>query len=298
MLLARSRRSTVCGHWAALSAMLGALLAALSGAAPAPATSILFLDRCAANCTYHQGGDSSINNTSSIITGTRTITPFSHDAAFWAENLACVQAAYAPYDIVVTDVDPGNVAHFEVPVAGVPADIGQPPGVAGVSPFTCGLIPNGVAFAFANAHTNAKELCWTTTQETAHLFGLDHEALARDPMTYISGCLEKRFTPEDAPCGELVPRTCACVGTTQNSDAMIASVLGRAPAGAPLFLNGFSVSQDGLDEIGSNCQWTTAVGEGPVMFLESGDPAVRELSCGTASRLQELSRQRDAARPR
>ena len=106
MLLARSRRSTVCGHWAALSA----LVATLSGAAPAQATSILFLDRCAANCTYHQGSDSSINNTSSIISGTRTITPFSHDTAFWAENLACVQAAYAPYDIVVTDVDQFNLA--------------------------------------------------------------------------------------------------------------------------------------------------------------------------------------------
>ena len=302
MLPARSRRSTVCRHWAAVPAMVGAiagaLVAALSGAAPAQATSILFLDRCAANCTYQGGPDSSINNTSSIITGSHLISPFAHDAAFWAETLACVQAAYAPYDIVVTDVDPGNVAHFEVPVAGLPTEMDQPPGVAGVSPFTCSLIPNGVAFAFANIHSNAKELCWTTTQETAHLFGLDHEFLARDPMTYIPGCLEKRFTSENAQCGENAPRTCACGGTTQNSDARIANILGRAPAGAPLFVNGFSVSEDGLDEIGSSCQWTTAVGEGPVMFLEPGDPAVRELSCGTASRLQELAREQDAARPR
>lgn len=293
MILHPLRRSAACRFLFAVVATLPIL-----GGGPARAAGILFLDRCVATCVYHQGFDSSINNTSSIITGTRMLTAFSHGDAAWAEHLACVQASFAPYDITVTDIDPGNVPHWEVPVAGTPTQGGFPSNTAGVSPFTCGVINNGVAFSFANIHGNMKELCWTTAHESAHLFGLDHEALARDPMTYITGCLEKRFTPEDAPCGELVPSACACGGTTQNSDAMIANVVGRAAAGAPLLLNNLSVSQDGFDEIGSTCQWTAVVGEEPTEFPEGREPAGRELTCGTEGRLRELSRAVDAARRR
>ena len=292
MLLSHSRRRSGSRVRLALVAALASLTGILEGlgGTPANAAGILFLDRCVDTCTYHQGFDSSINNTSSIISGTRILTAFSHGDAAWAEHLACVQATFAPYDITVTDVDPGAVAHWEVPVAGTPAQAGFPSGTGGVSPFTCGVINNGVAFSFANIHSNMKELCWTTAHESVHLFGLDHEALARDPMTYITGCLEKRFTPEDAPCGELVPSACICGGTTQNSDAMIANVVGRAPAGAPLLLNDLSASQDGFDEIGSTCQWTAVVGEEPTESPDSGPPAGRELTCGTEAKLLELSR--------
>ncbi|MDQ1346809.1 MAG: hypothetical protein QG573_178 [Acidobacteriota bacterium] len=288
MVLFRSRRRSGDRAWFALVAALASFTGIQEGlgGTPANAAGILFLD--------HQGFDSSINNTSSIIGGTRTLLPFDHGDAAWAEHLACVQATFAPYDITVTDVDPGAVAHWEVPVAGTPTQAGFPSGTAGVSPFTCGVINNGVAFSFANIHANMKELCWTTAQESVHLFGLDHEALARDPMTYITGCLEKRFAPEEAPCGEFVPRACACGGATQNSDAMIANVVGRAPAGAPLMLNNLSVSQDGFDEIGSTCQWTAVVGEESAQSPESATPAGRELICGTESRLLELSRAQDA----
>ncbi len=45
-------------------------------------------------------------------------------------------------------------------------------------------------------------------------------------------------------------------------------------------------------------QWTAVVGEEPTDSPAGGEPAGRELTCGTTSRLQELSRERDAARPR
>lgn len=293
MILHRPRSSAACR-------LLFAALATLSiwGGGPARAAGILFLERCPSGCVYRAGFESSINNTSSIITGTRSISAFVHGDAAWAEHLACVQASFAPYDISVTDVDPGSVAHWEVPVAGTPTQLGFPSGTGGVAPATCAVINNGVAFSFANVYSEMKDLCWTTAQEAAHLFGLDHEAVAGDPMTYILGCLEKRFRPEDAPCGELVPRTCACGGTTQNSDAMIANVLGRAAAGAPLLLSNLSVSEDGFDEVGSTCQWTVVTGEAPAEFPEGGEPAARELICGTEGRLLELSRAVDAARRR
>jgi len=292
------RRRLIDGFsWLTLAAALASLTVALEalGGAPASATGILFLDRCVAGCTYHQGFDDSRTNSSSIISGTRILSAFSHGDAAWAEHLACVEASYAPYGITVTDVDPGAVAHFEVGVAGTPTQLGFSSGTGGVSPFTCGVINNGLAFSFANIYGNMKELCWTTAQESAHLFGLDHEFLARDPMTYLTGCLEKRFAPEDAQCGEFVPRTCACGGTVQNSDAMIANVLGRAAAGAPLFLTGFSVSQDGSNEIGSSCQWTSVVGEGPALGEDTGESPATTLTCGTEERLLEFSRAAEAA---
>lgn len=122
MVLFRSRRRSGGRSWLALAAVLASFTGIQEGlgGTPANAAGILFLDRCVANCVYHQGFDSSINNTSSIIGGTRTLLPFDHGDAAWAEHLACVQASFAPYDITVTDVDPGAVAHWEVPVAGTP----------------------------------------------------------------------------------------------------------------------------------------------------------------------------------
>jgi hypothetical protein len=296
MRLSTLRSSTLAGL-PLVFRLLFAHLLAVPIAAPAHAAGILFLDRCVPICSYQQGLEDSRINRSSIISGTRSIPSFSHDEAFWAEHLACVRATFAPYDIVVTDVDPGTVAHWEIPVAGSPADIGHGSGEGGIAPFsnTCSMIPNSIAYSFAALYSNPKKLCWTTTHEAAHLLGLDHEFLARDPLTYLEGCLEKRFTPESVPCGEGTPRTCACGDPTQNSDAKLASTLGRAGAGAPLLLNGQSVSQDGFDEIGSTCQWTTVIGE---ELEEPGGPGERSdpgLTCGTESRLRALARAADAA---
>ena len=114
MVLFRSRRRSGGRSWLALAAVLASFTGIQEGlgGTPANAAGILFLDRCVANCVYHQGFDSSINNTSSIIGGTRILTPFDHGDAAWAEHLACVQATFAPSDITVTDVDPGAVARL------------------------------------------------------------------------------------------------------------------------------------------------------------------------------------------
>lgn len=255
-----------------------AILAA--GAAPAAqAAGTIFLARCApAGCVYTPGFEDSRINRSSLLNQTAQIPAFPHGDAAWAEHLACVQRAFAPFDVVVTEVDPGTATHWEIVVAGLPSHIGFPSGIAGVSPFTCGVIQNGIAFSFAEVYaaSEVKELCWTTAHEAAHLLGLDHEVLQRDPMTYLEGCKEKVFAPADAPCGTTVPETCLCGGSTQNSHAMLTAVLGPGGPGTPLFVDGFSV--EGVDpEEASTCRW-----DGAVSLLPGGPGLeLRALRCGT-----------------
>lgn len=138
--------------------------------------------------------------------------------------------------IDVTAVDPGSAEHFEVVVAGTSQQLGLPGGVGNISPVTCqngGVIVNGVAFAFANTLGDLPlEICWNAAQAAGTLLGLDHEILAGDVMTYLSGSLPKTFVDQDAPCGEDQARECVCGGTTQNSYQRLLTTLPEAETGA------------------------------------------------------------------
>ena len=269
--------------------VFGALTSALALPHPARCAGTIFLDSCRpSGCTYFPGNEDSRTNHSSIINQTSTVQPFALDDAAWAEVVACVQREFAPYDVAVTDVDPGAATHFELAVAGVPQNIGQQPGVGGVSPFTCGVIPNGIAFAFANVYSNTHEICVTTAHEAAHLLGLDHELLERDNMTYLSGCQDKLFAPVDAQCGESQARACMCGGNTQDSDQLIAAAVGRAGPGSPLFRDGFGewdVLPDPPVEIPSSCHWDEVTATAPPPAQVAGAPALR---CGTIDRYRAL----------
>src|SRR5690606_7907114 len=113
--------------------------------------------------------------------------------------------------------------HFEVMVAGEPNAFGLPSGVGGVAPFiSCnGQIDNNViSFVFAAAINNQDFLCWAAAQESAHVWGLDHELNAKDPMTYLAPPIKKEgFQNEASPCGEEEgkSRECQCGGRKQNS---------------------------------------------------------------------------------
>src|SRR5207237_5849116 len=88
----------------------------------------------------------------------------------------------------VTDRDPGNTPHIEAVFGGSPQDLGMPSSVGGVSPFSasCGVIEGSIVFAFTNVlSTSPQRICEVMAQEIAHSYGLDHELLASDPMTYL-----------------------------------------------------------------------------------------------------------------
>lgn len=259
------------------------IFAALLGAAAARAAGTIYLERCVGDCVYQAGFENAVLNRSSIISGTRTLSAFAHGDAAWQQHLACVQRLFEPFDVVVTDVNPDPVPHWEVAVAGTPNQAGFPAGTAGVAPYNCGVIQNSIAFSFAAVHGDMLELCWTTAHEAAHLLGADHLLRAADPMTYLAGCLEKRFTARDYPCGEGAPRDCCqgAGGPTQNSEALLRAALGVGAAGGALLLDGFAAFEPpGPVEVGSTCRWDDAFGIEPPTPLAA--PEQRALACATA----------------
>lgn len=202
---------------------------AAPAAAAGKASNIIFLNGCFdGGCTITPGFESSIDNSSSIIKETATIPPFAGGAAAWDAIVECMRGTYAPFDVVITDEDPGKKPHFEAIVAGRPQDAGFHTGIGGVAPFSCGVINNAITYTFADVYNgNVAQICWTISQESAHAFGLDHEFLCKDPMTYLTSCgLDKIFQDNDSRCGEYSPRDCLCGTQTQNSFQRIKAQFG------------------------------------------------------------------------
>ncbi len=188
---------------------------------------IIFMNRNGG--TYYGGGyEDSTSNVSSLIGGTRSIPPFPYDEATWQGVMQCMREIYAPFNVEITDVDPGNTPHIESIMTTQPGVAGMPSYTGGVSPWTCGLIDNANVWTFCSVWgPNVRDICETAAQETAHSFALDHEYLCQDPMTYLYGCGPKSFQDVNAQCGEDGPRTCDCTGSsTQNSVAMLTDIFG------------------------------------------------------------------------
>jgi MYXO-CTERM domain-containing protein len=219
--------------------------------------------------TFVPGNNDSRTNRSSIPAQTSQILPWNVSDAGWQQVMDCVRDIYAPFDIEITDVDPGNVAHMESVVAGFPQDVGMENGVGGVSPFTtdCGVINNSIVYTFAEVYGNDYEtICEVVAQETAHSFGLDHEFLASDPMTYLDFNGLKTFQDQDVACGEFQARACGLpqqpvCRETQNSfalltqrvglgDAIVPTVAITSPANGDEVPPGFQITVDASDDQG------------------------------------------------
>lgn len=208
-----------------------------TGPASATSSKIAFIKRCIGGCDVHfDPVDDSRTGASSIAAqgGTRTIGEFTQPMHVWTDMMACVRATFAPFDITVTDVKPsdGTTPHFLNIVGGKPTDLHPNyTNAGGVAPFDCGEIPNAITYTFDVYGPDPLSLCWTVSQEIAHAFGLEHEFLQKDPLTYLSGDLPKRFRDVDAPCGELEEwQRCECGGFTQNTYRHIVGMFGP---GAP-----------------------------------------------------------------
>lgn len=178
------------------------------------------------------------------------LSPFECGDAKWAEVMGCLKATFLPYDVQITDGDPGMQDHIETVVAGSPGELGQGDGVGGIAPLGCGLaFDNPVAFAFTTPWScNVDKICWAAAQETAHTLGLDHSTECTDAMTYDTDCSDmKRFRDVDKPCGEDAdlppdqvpptpsgPRKCQCTGgATQNSHQTLLAIFGSRANTAP-----------------------------------------------------------------
>jgi uncharacterized protein (TIGR03382 family) len=211
-----------------------------AAAAPASAVAqsrVIYLNRDGVVLT--PGDNDSVRQTSSIVTEPTAIAGWDVDDAAWADTVACVQDIYQAFDVTVTDRDPGDVPHIEALFGGHPRDVGLPDNVGGVSPFTtdCGIIEHSIVFAFTDVlPADTRAVCEVAAQEIAHSFGLDHELLASDPMTYLDYAGDRTFQDSMASCGEFTGRSCGINGNTcrarQNSVQLLRQRLGARGNGA------------------------------------------------------------------
>jgi MYXO-CTERM domain-containing protein len=214
----------------------------------------LFLNRCTGGCAMKPGTDDASSNTSALVNQATTVSEYTaFKTGEWDAVVKCVREVYSPYHVTIADARPSSaVMYAEVIVGGSPQEIGiNDSGVGGIANIAngCGPNPRGVAYAFTSAidvfaqedgGSRINGLCWIIAQESAHLYGLDHEFLftddttsaCKDPMTYRSDCGgQKFFRNKPAGCGEFGPvRTCRC-GGAQNSHSMLLATFG---AGTPL----------------------------------------------------------------
>ncbi len=188
---------------------------------------IIYLNRCAGGLLVTSGWpDDSISNQSSILGGAVNFPEFPFGDSQWNQMVEITRELYAPFNVVVTDQDPGNTPHDEVVVCGSGSLAGFG-GAGGVAPFSCGVIDNAISYVFPESMGNdPQRLAEVVGQESAHAWGLEHELECSDPMTYLSPCGPKTFQDQEVQCGEYSPRACDCGGSTQNSYQMIMDIFG------------------------------------------------------------------------
>ena len=196
---------------------------------------LLYVNRCAGGETYYSANsDDSRSNRSQIIRSTKTLAEFPYSDATWNTMMARIKRIYAPFNITVTDVDPGSEPHAEAVVCGSSAAWGAGDGVLGISPFSCTIVSNSVSFVFPVDHgDNAIGLAETVTHEAGHAFTLEHEMICDDIMWWSSECEgEKYFYDQSAQCGDGSAEGCYC-GGLQNSYQDLIGTFGVGSPDAP-----------------------------------------------------------------
>jgi MYXO-CTERM domain-containing protein len=188
--------------------------------------------------TVSPGSNDSRANKSSLVTKPSTIAPWNTTPQVWSQTVTCLKGIFAPFDIAITETDPGTVPHIEAVFGGTAANLGLQPGMAGVSPFStsCSIIEHSIVFAFTSSLPQQPQIiCEVMAQEIAHSYGLDHEMLASDPMTYLSYSGKRTFQNTMASCGETSARPCGIGGSVcraqQNSYALLMERIGAAGTG-------------------------------------------------------------------
>jgi hypothetical protein len=218
--------------------------------------------------TLYPGNNDARTNRSTLVNSTVAVPAWNASATTWAGVMTCFRDMFSRWDVQVVDVDPGNVPHMEAIFTPSSSTIGMSSGVGGVSPFTqdCSVIENSIVFTFTNAFgSNAQVLCEVMAQEVAHSYGLDHEMLASDPMTYLSYSGKRTFKDQTVSCGEYQNRACGIGGSVcrqnQNSVQLLNARLGQAdliaptltitsPADGATVEAGFQVEATAMDNVG------------------------------------------------
>lgn len=192
---------------------------------------VIYLNRSGVSVTPGSS-DSRINRTS-VTDQPATIPAWHVTDEVWADTVTCLQTMFLPFDVELTEIDPGMTPHIEAVFGGSPSLFGLGSRTAGVAPLstTCAVVENAMVFTFTDILVNkAQVVCETMSQEIAHAYGLDHEMLESDPMSYLKHNGNRTFQDVTASCGETSARPCGIGATScraeQNSYAILLERLG------------------------------------------------------------------------
>ncbi len=263
---------------------------------------ILFLNKCPSGCVVTPGTSSSLTNKSDLVTQTKTLAAFNGGASAWTSVLTCVQGVMAPFNITVTDVDPGpTVDHFEVMVAGSASDIGLSSSYLGIADYQCGspgqcsgtYYPNALVFDFANAwQGNVNGICGTAAQEIAHAWTLDHTTLANDPMTYKNYTTPLKFQ-DGAPCGSDCQYSCP--GGTGVCNSFGVTCVGSNTTGTHLCMGTGIATQDEVKTItalfgpaGAKAPMVAITAPADGSAVQTGTTFPIDVTCTTSDGIEEI----------
>src|SRR5262245_56903337 len=94
------------------------------GMNPALAAITIYLARGGGHYEPRGDIDDARRNLSSVLERPADLSPFPYGDDAWQQVVACVGEVFAPYDVVVTDVDPGDAPHVEAVIAGAGEEAG------------------------------------------------------------------------------------------------------------------------------------------------------------------------------
>lgn len=187
--------------------------------------------------TYVPGADDSTMNSSSILQDTSELPAYPYGPASWTSLMGCVADKLAPFDVHLTDEDPGDEEHLEIVVTTTTSTIGVSFDATSGGPAACEFNRKAVAYVFAqavdNGDTPTGALCGSAARVIGLMANLDSVAECSDLMTHSTdeGCGQE-FSDLDVACGDVGgARECMCGGATQNSHQQMLQVFGAAPCG-------------------------------------------------------------------
>lgn len=173
----------------------------------------IFMNRCASGCNVKRGNsDSSLTDTSAIVSKPGLVSQFPYGDTAWSQVMDCVTKTFAPFNVVITDQDPGSAHHLEIMVGGTPQNLGFDSTTGGIAPFYClAYQSDALVFDFAGIWGSGStcdaqcvtNVCATAAQEIAHTWGLDHVTDPSDPMTYYGQTVvtQRRYKDAELQCG-------------------------------------------------------------------------------------------------
>lgn len=194
---------------------------------------VVYLNR--GGVTLSPGDNDARTNKSTLVKQPTAIPPWTTSDTTWNATVACMKELFAPFDVTIVTVDPGpTVSHIEAVFGGGPSLLGMENTVMGVAPFKsdCSILENAIVFTFtSNLPQDARLACEVQAQEIAHAYGLDHERLPSDPLTYMRYDGNRSFQNQLAECGEDKARACGVDGSPscrgkQNSVQLLFDRLG------------------------------------------------------------------------